>query len=186
MRLPSPFITTLLVVAAGIAYLQVRSYQAAHPLVEAASAPPFAMPTLAAPHDTVQLKGYLGHVLIVEAWSRSCANCRSSMPALEALANDYEDRGLQVLHVALEEWIDSSRVRAFLAELGLGETNVVVDQSGDFRNRYVVTGIPTSYVIDKHGRLRWQGTSTSYAEDHVLTRPANRRLLDELMSEPYK
>ena len=34
MRMPSPLATTLLIVASGIVYLQVRSYQDAHPLDE--------------------------------------------------------------------------------------------------------------------------------------------------------
>lgn len=183
MRMPSPLATTLLIVASGIVYLQVRSYQDAHPLEEDATAPSFALPLLAAPHETVGLAKYRGHVLIIEAWARSCANCRSSMPALETLADAYRGRGLEVLHVALEEMADSSQVRTFLADVGVTGIDVAMDQGGEFRRSYVVTGIPTSYVIDKRGDLRWQGTSTGYDVAHVLTRPAGRKLLDELVME---
>ena len=183
MRMPSPLAFTLLIVGGAIAYLQVQEYQHNHPLTEDARAPQFSLPLLATPHDTVGLANYRGHVLIIEAWARSCANCRSSMPALEALSANYRTRGLEVLHVALEEMADSTAVRAFLADLGVSGIDVAMDQGGEFGQSYAVTGIPTSYVIDKRGNLRWQGTSTGYRESHVLARPANRQLLDELVAE---
>src|ERR1043165_5560245 len=141
MRLPSPWVTASLIVGSVIAYLQVGSYRAAHPLTEEAGAPAFAMPMLARPRDTVRLADFRGHVLIVEAWSRTCINCKSAMPALEALARDYHDGGLRVLHVALEDLVDTIPVRAFLAELGLSDEDVAVDQGGAFRENYAVVGI---------------------------------------------
>lgn len=183
MRMPSPWAITLLIVAGVIGYLQFLSYQNAHPLVEDAPAPSFTLPLLAQPREHVTPLQYHGRVLIIEAWARSCVTCRSSMPALEALAAAYHDRGLRVLHVALEDLADSVGVREFLAELGGRDVVVAMDEDGEFARNYLITGIPTSFVVDKKGRLRWQGLSTSYNVAHVLSRPAGRQLLDELVAE---
>ncbi len=43
MRLPSPLATTLLIVGACVAYLQIQSYLYSHPLDEDAAAPAFAL-----------------------------------------------------------------------------------------------------------------------------------------------
>jgi len=179
MRLPSPLATTLLIVGAGAAYLQVQSYLSGHPLDEDSAAPAFALPDLAAPHDTVRLTDYRGQVLILEAWARSCENCRYSMPRLDSLAETYAARGVQVLHIALEEMADSLPMRQFLRDYADGGTRVAVDDNRAFQSSYSVTGLPTGYLVDRRGRLRWQG----YSAADELSRASGRRLMETMLAE---
>ena len=179
MRLPSPLATTLLIVGACVAYLQIRSYLYSHPLDEDAAAPAFALLDLAAPHDTVRLADYRGQVLILEAWARSCENCKYSMPRLDSLAGTYAERGVQVLHIALEEMADSASMRQFLKDYAGSGTRGAVDDNRAFQASYSVTGLPTGYLVDRRGRLRWQG----YSAADELSRASGRRLMEAMLAE---
>jgi len=179
MRLPSPLATTILIVGASVTYLQLQSYSRRHPLDEGTAAPVFALPDLAAPHDTVRLADYRGQVLVLEAWARSCENCKYSMPRLDSVAGTYAARGVQVLDIALEEMADSTSMRQFVHDYAGPFTRVVVDHNRTFRDRYSVTGLPTGYLVDRRGRVRWQG----YSAADELSRASGRRLMDAMLAE---
>ena len=179
MRLPSPLVTTLLVIGTGVAYLQVEGHRRSHPLAEDVAAPPFALLDLAAPHDTIRLSDYRGQVLILEAWSLSCENCKHSMPQLDSVARPWAEHGVQVLHVALEDLADSVALRQFLEDHADGRTPVGVDNNRAFQAGYSVTGIPTGYLVDRRGVLRWQG----YSAAEELSRPSGRRLIKAMIAE---
>ena len=179
IRRPSPLLFTLLLVGATVTYLEVRRHQDANPLDIEMAAPSFTLVDLASPHDTLTLQSFAGQVLVLEAWARSCENCKYSMPALDSVADTLRGRGVKVVHVALEELADSTAVRAFVEKFGGPGGIVAMDQNEVFRTNYVVTGLPTGYLIDRRGRLRWQGYSVS----HELSRPAGARLMETMIAE---
>jgi peroxiredoxin len=76
------------------------------------------------------------------------------LPRLEPLWNKYKERGFSV--VAIEAARDTDRARTFIEENKLtyhmlenGEDNDVVD------NIFNVHVFPTSYVVDKEGRVMY-------------------------------
>jgi len=92
------------------------------------------------------------------------------------LYEEFKGRGLQVVLVNFKESADAARKaaqdRGYIAP-------VLVDPSGDVTGRiYGVWGPPTSYLVDRQGRLvgRIQG-----ARD--WTTPAARNLLKALVEE---
>lgn len=96
------------------------------------------------------------------------------MPSVDRLYRELRDQGLEVLLVSFRE--DPELVRRTVRERGYGAP-VLLDRSGEVTGRrYGVWGTPTSYLIDREGRLvgrivgprPWEG-------------PAARQLLLDLL-----
>jgi cytochrome c biogenesis protein CcmG/thiol:disulfide interchange protein DsbE len=111
-------------------------------------APDFALPDLK--NNTVKLSAYDGQVRIVDFWATWCPPCRKEIPHFQALHEKYGDQGLKVIGVALGE--EASVVQPFVDRMKmtytslLGDTQVAQQFGG-------IEAIPTTFVIDKKGRV---------------------------------
>lgn len=121
------------------------------PTPSANLAPDFSLPNLLGTPQTVTLSGYRGQVVIVNFFASWCPPCREEMPALEKLYQTYRDQGLVVIGVGVQ---DGKRQIASFAE-ALGVTFPIVwDGSGDVSMAYRISGLPTTYFIDRTGAIR--------------------------------
>lgn len=102
--------------------------------------------------DVVELVGEgKAKVLIVDFWASWCGPCRRSMPELSALAQAYKDKGVVVVGVNREPR-DKEAARAAWAELA-PSFDSLVDSKG-LGERVGLTSLPSSYIVDRSGRIR--------------------------------
>lgn len=106
-------------------------------------------PALQAIHDT-PVAPYLGDVLLVNFWTSWCPPCIREMPELEALARDMVGRPFRVVMVNVEEPPGIMRRFARLAEAGIVSLR---DPNARFAKDWGVTVYPTSFVVDRDGRV---------------------------------
>lgn len=97
-----------------------------------------------------RLSEYRGRPVLVNFWATWCAPCRTEMPALEEAAATYRNAGLQVLAVNFGE--SQPAVLAFAGELSL-QLPLLLDSDGAVQASYRVPGYPSSYFIDRQGRV---------------------------------
>jgi len=122
------------------------------PAVVGEPAPGYAAPTLDG--DTLALEALRGRVVLLNVWATWCAPCRVEMPALDRLYRQYRDDGLVVVAVSVDAGSDAARlVRRFVADLGLAFP-VLLDPAGTVQDRFGVNGLPTTFLIDRTGRIR--------------------------------
>jgi peroxiredoxin len=101
------------------------------------------------------------------------------LPSVNKLYGELAGKGLQVLLVSFRE--DPGLVRRTAQERGY-TAPVLLDQSGDVTGKlYGVFGTPTSYLIDRQGRLVGRVIGPRPWES-----PAARKLLIDLLEAPQK
>ena len=115
----------------------------------------------------VSLADYRGHVVLVNLWATWCRPCRQEMPLLQAFYEEYMDQGFLLVAINQEE--TEGVVRSFVLELGL-TFPVWLDEDYLSQLEFKTTYLPSSYVIDRNGRVRLMwigGISKQNLEKHV-------------------
>ncbi|MDR1933457.1 MAG: TlpA family protein disulfide reductase [Spirochaetales bacterium] len=108
----------------------------------------FTLPLLSG--GTQSLDSLRGKVVFLNFWATWCPPCRAEMPAMEKLYQKFKNDGLAFFTVNIQE--DKKDVEAFMKEFGLSFP-VALDFKGEAAAMYGVRGIPTTYIIDRDGRI---------------------------------
>jgi thiol-disulfide isomerase/thioredoxin len=103
----------------------------------------------AAPLDLAAMRG---HVVYLDFWASWCGPCKQSFPWMQSLHSTYAGRGLDVVAVDVDS--DRSDADRFLGRFH-PDFRVLFDPSGSLADRYGVKGMPTSMLIDRHGKVRF-------------------------------
>ncbi len=112
------------------------------------AAPAFTLPE--GDGKTVAIDQLRGRVVYVDFWASWCGPCRRSFPWMGEMQRKYGDGGLTVVAVN----VDKKREDAakFLAHTP-GAFTIVYDPAGSVASSYDVKGMPTSYLVDRAGRI---------------------------------
>lgn len=130
-----------------------RDAAAFHPLDVGEAVPAYAAPTLAG--DTVRIGGP-EQATVLNVWATWCTSCQEEMAALDSLTAAYAPHGVRVVAVSVDNG-DIARVRRFAETNKLGMT-VAHDPADRIGESYAVMGVPTTFIIDKDGKLLWRHT----------------------------
>jgi peroxiredoxin len=112
-------------------------------------APDFVSPDLSG--APVRLSDHQGKVILLNFWATWCPPCRAEMPSMEKLYQAYRDRGLVILAISSDRG-GKSVVEPYVQERGLTFA-VLLDPEGEVFAQYGVRGLPTSYLLDRRGRV---------------------------------
>lgn len=99
---------------------------------------------------TVRLAELRGKVIFLNFWTTWCPSCRIEMPSLEKLGRQLDGGDFAIAAVNLQE--PTARVKAFYEEFKLSFT-VLMDRSGEVGQRFGVRQLPTTFILDKGGRI---------------------------------
>lgn len=91
-----------------------------------------------------------GQVVAVRFWADWCPFCAPEMREIEPVYRALRDRGLRVLAVNVRQ--DRETAARFIAKLDISY-DILLDSEGTLARAYGVTGLPTTYFIDREGRL---------------------------------
>ncbi len=98
----------------------------------------------------VSLAAYRGKVVYVDFWASWCAPCRKSFPWMNDLQRRYGPRGLTIVAINVDKKQEAAQ--AFLADYS-PQFTVAFDPTGMVAEAYRVWTMPSSYLIDRKGRL---------------------------------
>jgi len=98
----------------------------------------------------VTLADFHGKFLLVNLWATWCAPCVAEMPSLLKLQGKVG--GLTILAVS-EDRRGAELVDPFIAKHGLDGLAIYLDPKNGLTNALHVDGLPTSYLVDRDGRI---------------------------------
>jgi peroxiredoxin len=117
------------------------------------AAPDFTLP--AVDGKQVSLQDYRGKVVFLNFWATWCIPCREEMPALERLHQTYQQsQDFAVISIDYKE--SAEQVKAFFQKHAL-TFPALLDQSGSVSRDYLLSGMPTTYLIGRDGMLLARG-----------------------------
>ena len=99
---------------------------------------------------TARLKQYQGKVVLLDFWASWCGPCRQSFPLFNQLYKELKEKDFVILAVNIDE--DQKDALKFLEEVPVNFA-IGFDPKGKIPELYGLTGMPTSYVIGKNGKI---------------------------------
>jgi thiol-disulfide isomerase/thioredoxin len=112
-------------------------------------APAFELPDFEG--NKVRLADFKGRVVFLDFWATWCGPCVVAVPYVQALYEKYEDKGVVVIGMNVDD--DRDKARQFAKEKGLTYIHLFAQEVG---YAYSVMGIPTFFIIDQKGIVRYQ------------------------------
>jgi len=99
----------------------------------------------------VSLAQFSGKIVLVNLWATWCEPCLREMPSLERLQSRLGDK---IVVVAISEDRGGSKtVEPFIGKLGLKSVKIYLDPKSAMERAFKVQGLPTSFLIDREGRV---------------------------------
>ena len=101
------------------------------------------------------LADFRGKVILLNFWATWCPPCRREMPSMERLYQKFNGEHFTV--IAVNQMEDGDHVFAFTGQLDVDPTfPVLFDTDSKVSSSYRVNGLPTSFLIDKQGNIRYR------------------------------
>jgi len=101
--------------------------------------------------QTVFLGDLRNKPVLINFWATWCPPCRGEMSYIQEIYEEWSDKGLVLLAINIGE--SSSKAEEFLQSNNLSFT-VLLDTKQAIAQRYHITGIPTTFFIDKDGIIQ--------------------------------
>jgi len=115
----------------------------------------------------ISLADHRGDVVLLNIWATWCKPCREEIPALEQLHQEFAAQGLVVAGVSIDVISDTARIAGFARDLG-ATYPLWHDPDDRVSGTFLSIGVPTTYLIDRDGVLRWRHMGVVRADDRSL------------------
>jgi cytochrome c biogenesis protein CcmG, thiol:disulfide interchange protein DsbE len=126
--------------------------------------------------NVVRLSDLRGRPVLINIWATWCSPCRDEMPSMNALYKDYRAKGLALVAIATD--VEGKPVVVPFMQAYRLAFPVLLDPQNMLGAQLQVPGIPTSYLLDKRGRI----VGSKIGALDWNSRPI-RHLLDQLLAE---
>jgi cytochrome c biogenesis protein CcmG/thiol:disulfide interchange protein DsbE len=124
---------------------------------------------------SVSLKNLRGKVVVVDFWGTFCEPCKKSFPKLQELNAKYGDSGLEIVAISEDEAEDKDKIPSFADAYGAKFT-IAWDSHKSAAKLYNLPTMPSSFVIDRRGRVRYAHAGYRDGEADKLERELKKLL----------
>lgn len=124
-----------------------------------------------------RFSNYKGKVVLLNFWATWCPPCVRELPSMERLHQQVDAEDFKV--VAVNQMEDADQVFAFTGQLDITPTfEILFDKTSLVSSAYAVRGLPTTYLIDKKGNIRYRAVG-----GRVFDHPEVVKIINDLIAE---
>jgi len=115
---------------------------------------------------SVDVPGTLrSRVTVIDFWASWCGSCQVTMPSLESLWRARRAEGLMVVGVSVDDTPDDAERGAEAFGVSFP---IVFDGGHRLTSAFGVYQVPTTFVVDRSGRIRYVGRDPASIERAVI------------------
>ena len=101
----------------------------------------------------VSLASLKGQVVMINFWASWCGPCRQEVPALDQIYSKFKPMGFEMVGINVES--EKSDAERFLGKTPVN-FHILFDPDNTVSGNYGVSAMPTTFLVDRQGKLRWQ------------------------------
>lgn len=102
--------------------------------------------------DQLKLADFRGKVVLLNIWATWCGPCRFEMPSLDHVQAQLGEDGLKILPLSADRG-GGPAVAMYYYQQGIDHLGIYLDVGGAFQDRLRVQALPTTFIIDRQGRM---------------------------------
>ena len=125
--------------------------------------------------EPLSLEKYRGQIILLDFWATWCPPCIAEMPFVKNTYQKYKNQNFEIIGISLDN--ELNQLTTYLEKEDITWPQYY-DNGGQISNLYQVQAIPTTYLIDSKGIIRYANLRGNALENAV------RQLLLETNS-PY-
>ena len=118
-----------------------------------------------------QLSNHRGKVIVINFFASWCVSCGKETAYLEKASREYAQQPVMFLGIAVDD--TEKKAKEFLKKAGL-TIPAGLDKTGKIKEAYGLYGMPTTFFIDKSGKI-------SYLHAGVVTKELLKHEIDKLL-----
>ena len=127
------------------------------------------------------LQQFKGKVIYVDFWASWCVPCVQSFPFMNTLEHEFNSKDFQILAINLDENPDDAHL--FLKQHP-AQFTVVTDTNQQCAKAFDVKAMPSSYLIDRNGMIRYQHLGFHNSETEEIKSLVKQLLAEKTSTRP--
>ena len=147
------------------------------------AAPSFALYDLN--KNKVDIADLKNKIVVVDFWATWCGPCKASFPGMQKMVNKYKDNP-EVKFVFVDTWEKGDNKAKNAGDFITANKytfHVLQDNEDKVVEQFKVEGIPTKFVIDKNGVIRFKAIGFDGSDEKLVT---ELTAMIELAKDPKK
>jgi thiol-disulfide isomerase/thioredoxin len=121
--------------------------------------------------NNVNISDLKGKVVVIDFWATWCGPCKASFPAMQKVVTKYRSND-NVKFVFVDTWERSDNKEKNASEFIASNKytfDVWMDNESQLVEKFKVDGIPTKFVLDKEGNIRFKSVGFSGSDEKLMS-----------------